>query len=89
MKLSFVRPFALKIASPLVLAALALAGCAPSTDEVCNHVTTKIDTKMGAPACQLKFGWMKDTKPATYRKVAPCVLKATDATSYNACLEGQ
>ena len=79
------RKFATLSFSTIAILALTLTGCAPSTEEVCKHVAT-FDTKMGDTACQFKFNMMKDTKPATYRKVAPCVMKATDADGFNACL---
>jgi hypothetical protein len=69
---------------------VALAGCAPSASEVCDHVldVEKSDgaKSMGRPACEMKVGFQKEKLGLIkWRSYSSCVTDAKDMASIEKC----
>ncbi len=84
--------FCPKLASFFVLAAIAVAGCAPSPEKVCKHAGDIMggddkpeQVKKQTDRCTEKLTSLKEKKPDLYKCVSECAMKADDKKALREC----
>lgn len=84
------RSLELVFAAALALASTFATGCAPSPQEVCDHVLELEKAaggkSMGRPACEMKVGFKKETLGLVHwRSFAGCVTEAKSMDEVEKC----